>query len=155
MGTPPPPPPFCPPPGSAPPSCRRSGAGGAGPAPKSERCRRALQLGTRFFPPFPKPSPSRPPLLHPPPPSCSEAVGSAEAPAAAALPARGAEERMALTPNFRKVESLLEVCGEQILLEPVEEEEEEEELVSSGVPESVLAAEVGGDMLGGGAVLGR
>lgn len=62
---------------------------------------------------------------------------------------------MALTPNFRKVESLLEVCGEQILLEPVEEEEEEEELVSSGVPESVLAAEVGGDMLGGGAVLGR
>lgn len=62
------------------------------------------------------------------------------------LPARGVEERMALTPNFRKVESLLEVCGEQILLEPAVVE-----LGSSGVPESVL--EAGGDMLG--AVLGR
>lgn len=67
------------------------------------------------------------------------------------LPARGAEERIALTPNFRKVESLLEACGEQILLEPAAVAE----LVSSGVPESVLAADVGGDMLGGGAVLGR
>lgn len=58
---------------------------------------------------------------------------------------------MALTPNLRKVESLLDVCGEQILLEP----EAVVELASSGVPESVLVAEVGGDMLGGGAVLGR
>lgn len=49
---------------------------------------------------------------------------------------------MALTPNLRKVESLLEVCGEQILLEPTVVE-----LGSSGVPESVLAAEAGGDML--------
>lgn len=57
---------------------------------------------------------------------------------------------MALTPNLRKVESPLEVCGEQILLEPAVAE-----LGSSGVPESVLAAELGGDMLGGGALLGR
>lgn len=64
---------------------------------------------------------------------------------------RGAEERMALTPNFRKVDSLLDVCGEQILLEPAAVVE----LASSGVPESVLVAEVGGDMLGGGPVLGR
>lgn len=54
---------------------------------------------------------------------------------------------MALTPNLRKVESLLEVCDEQILLEPGAE------LVSSCVPESVLAAAAGGDMLAGGAVL--
>lgn len=57
---------------------------------------------------------------------------------------------MALTPNLRKVESLLEVCGEQILLDPAVVE-----LGSSGVPESALAAEAGGDMLGGGALLGR
>lgn len=57
---------------------------------------------------------------------------------------------MALTPNLRKVESPLEVCGERILLGPAAVGP-----ASSGVPESVLAAEAGGDMLGGGAVLGR
>lgn len=64
------------------------------------------------------------------------------------LPARGVEDRMALTPNLRKVESLPELWDEQILLAAVQPG-------SSGVPESVLGAEAGGDMLlGGGALRG-
>lgn len=63
---------------------------------------------------------------------------------------------MALTPNFRKVESLLDetgVCGEQTLLAL-----EVLQLTSSDVTVSVLAVlvpEAGGDMLGGGPFLGR
>lgn len=64
------------------------------------------------------------------------------------LPARGAEARMALTPNLRKVESPpgeAEAGGGQPLLEAAG-------LPSSGVAASVRAA--GGDMLGAGALRG-
>lgn len=97
--------------------------------------------------------PSLPAFLPPPPPPRPEtrslpSLSPSPRRPHPRLPARGAEARMALTPNLRKVESPAgeaEAGGGQPLLEPAG-------LPSSGVAVSVRAA--GGDMLGAGALRG-